>query len=273
MIGEALFFIAKDKGWSVKYFWTPDNGVKYFWTPDNGRLHFVATNAARKKKVTSKGLRKTSLAYLFLNNPGAERWWLAEHKGEVEKLSEEGRSSFSFKLGGVVVDRRTVLMVYNVIALQTWLHSMEVSQAFLYRLRGGIWKPKRIKLDGLPRPAPDLNGDGIKEVLVVTTYIYRARTSEFSELIWWDKKAAKFIKSGIQTQFHFGDAPLRGPYQEFKESTLQFHLKAKPFPLIIVRVQRKKRSDKTEEIEKLGSLQRDYQWDPGKRKFVQISGK
>lgn len=263
MIGEALFFIAEDKAWSVKY----------FWTPDNGRLHFVAANAARKKKVTSKGLRKTSLAYLVLTNPGPKKWWLAEQKGKGREISEETSSNFSFHFGGVVLNRRNVLLAYEINARGIPLGTLEYSLSFQYRLLGGKWKPKRIKLDGLPRPAPDLNGDGINEVVVVNTSYYRARTSKYSELIWWDKKTEKFIKSGIKTEFHFGDAPLREPYQEFKESTFKFQMKAKPFPLIMVKGQQKRRNEETEEIENSGSFQRNYQWNPAKQAFMQIGGK
>ena len=108
---------------------------------------------------------------------------------------------------------------------------------------------------------------------MVSTSFFRARTSKFSELIWWDNKAAKFIESGIKTEFHFGDAPLMGENEVFKESAFHYNLAAKPFPLIIVKGQRKQRNGKTMEIEILGSFERSYQWNPAKRAFVQIGGK
>ena len=134
LIGDSLFFIAEDKAWSVKY----------FWNLDSGKLRFVATNAARKKTVFSKGLRKTSLAYPFLNNPGPKSWWLAELKGKGVEISAEEAANFSFHFGGVVVNRRTVLLAYEINARGIPLGTLEDSLAFQYRLLGGGWKPKRI---------------------------------------------------------------------------------------------------------------------------------
>ena len=134
LIGNSLFFIAEDKAWSVKY----------FWNLDSGKLRYVATNAARKKTVFSKGLRKNSLAYPFLNNPGPKSWWLAELKGKGVEISAEEAANFSFHFGGVVVNRRTVLLAYEINARGIPLGTLEDSLAFQYRLLGGGWKPKRI---------------------------------------------------------------------------------------------------------------------------------
>ena len=127
LIGDSLFFIAEDKAWSVKY----------FWTMDSGRLHFVATNAARKKTVLSKKLRKTSIAYVFLGNPSAMERFVGKRKRDGDEIPVEDLRFFYPRSGGIVLDRRTVLVGHEVHTIRIPVNPFEFSQVLLYRLRGG----------------------------------------------------------------------------------------------------------------------------------------